>query len=325
MSRLEKTVGARSVLLLLLITVLLRFGFDFGFHALFGEESLSQPEIYYTVYMVQGVLVIGLPVFLFIYLLRPRYVPVLKARLGYPPFPMAVRVVLAGMVGTIMLELYSNLWAMLLEQIGVPLRVPEVLLPDNGAQIILAVAALAIFPAVLEELFFRGVLLEGLRREISCKWAVLLTALLFALMHGSILGLPTHLALGLVITLLAVRQNNLQLPMLYHFVHNAVSLVLSLYFRNLWESIEFSAQAAQEIQSQGLAAAIMSILSMAVMLTYIYWRLLRPLIFTSSLPAADTYAAVVPMTSRSRIMTAVLVGVLLLLLLPLYVLSALPA
>ncbi len=325
MSRLGKTVGARSVLLLLLITVLLRFGFDFGFYALFGEAALLQPEIYYAVIMLKGVLVFGLPVLLFIYLLRPRYTPVLRAKLNYPPFSAAVRVVFAGIVGTFMLEMYSSLWGLLLEWIGIPLWAQNVLLPNNGAQILLAVTALAIFPAVLEELMFRGVLLEGLRREMSFKWALWLTALLFAFMHGSLGGLPTHLALGFMITLLAVRQNNLQLPMLYHFVHNAVSLIMSLYFRNLWENIEFSAQATQELQSQGLAAAVMSMLSMAVLLTYIYWRILRPLLAKENLPDGDAHAHAAPMTYRGRVMTAALVGALLLLLLPWYVLNALPA
>jgi len=312
------------VLLLLLITVLLRYGFDIGFHALISEDALKQPEVYYAVTLLQGVLVIGLPVFLFIYFLRPRYTPVLKVKLSYPPFPVAARVVLAGIVGTFLLDIYSNLWAILLEWIGVPLRIPAVLLPSNGAQILLAVAALAIFPAILEELLFRGVLLEGLRREMPIKWAIWLTALLFAFMHGSILGLPTHLMLGLIITLLAVKQNNLQLPMLYHFVHNAAALILSLYFRNVWESVEFSAQATQEIQGQGLVAAIMSLFSMAALLTYIYWRLLRPLIFVGKLPVEETPANEMLMSGRSRVMTFVLISVLLLLLLPVYVLSALP-
>ena len=325
MSRLGKTVGARSVLMLLLAAVLLRFGFDIGFHAFLSKEALAKPEIYYAVMLLQGILVIGLPAFLFIYLLRPRYMPVLKAKMSYPSFPAAVRVVFAGIIGTFMLELYSNLWAMLLEIIGVPVWVPDILLPNNGAQIMLAVASLAIFPAVLEELLFRGVLLEGLRREMPLKWAVWLTALLFAFMHGSILGLPTHLTLGLVITLLAVKQNNLQLPMLYHFVHNAVALILSLYFRNVWESIEYSAQATQEIQSQGITAAIMSLLSMAVLLTYIYWRLLRPLIFAQKLPAVNAPVSEIPITGRSRAITIGLISLLLLLLLPMYVLSALPA
>ena len=325
MSRLGKTVGARSVLLLLLITVLLRFGFDIGFHALISEDALKKPEIYYAVTLLQGILVIGLPVFLFIYFLRPRYTPVLKARLSYPPFPVAARVVLAGIIGTFLLDIYSNLWAILLEWIGVPLWIPDVLLPSNGAQIILAVAALAIFPAILEELLFRGVLLEGLRGEMSLKWAVWLTAVLFAFMHGSIVGLPTHLILGLVITLLAVKQNNLQLPMLYHFVHNAVALILSLYFRNVWESVEYSAQATQEIQAQGLAAAIMSLFSMAALLTYLYWRLLRPLIFVSKLSNVEATTNDMPVTGRGKIITIVLICALLLLLLPLYVRSALPA
>ncbi len=326
LSRLGKTIGARCVLLLLLVTVLLRIVFSYALNALFSTQALMQTEIYYAATLVLGVVTMGIPVFLLIYLFRPRYVSVLKAQMEYPPFSATLRVVMAGVIGSFMLQLYSQLWAMLLEMIGVPLWVYDVPLPNNGAQIILAIAAVALMPAILEELLFRGVLLEGLKKELSRKAAIWLTALLFAFMHGSVVGLPAHLTLSFVLTLLAERQNNLQLPMVYHFTHNATMLLLSLYFRKVFEGMDASTQAAADISGPGILWAIMSLFFMAVMLTFVYWRLLKPLIMTSGTRNADLMDNdPVPLKRRNKVIVYGLIAILMAFLLFQYILNLFPA
>ena len=325
MSRLEKTTGARSVLLLLLITVLLRIGITFGIDLLADMEALNQPEIYYAFTMLQEFIMFGIPLFLFIYLFRPRYTPILKKQMAYPSLTAALRTVLAAVIGAWALELYVSLWSLLLEALKIQLWVPDVALPGNVAQIILAVMAVGITPAILEELLFRGVVLEGLKKELSQKAALWLTALLFAFMHGSLIGLPAHIVLGLVITLLAMRQNNLQLPMIYHFSHNAASLLISLFFRNVMAGVDVQAQAAQTIQGASMLPAVMSVLSMALMATFAFWLLIRPLLALPASQKAASAPAEYPMPRRGRSTVIALTAVLLLLMLPWYVLNFFPA
>ncbi len=323
MSRLEKTIGARSVLILLLVTVLLRTGLTFLINLLISEQALNQTEIYYALTMLQEIVAIGLPVFAFIYLFRPRYMPVLKTQLAYPTFGAAVRTVLAAIIGAWALELYISLWSLLLEALNLKMWVPDVPLPDNGAQIILALAAVGITPAILEELLFRGALLEGLKRELKPRTALILTALLFAFMHGSLTGLPAHITLGLVITLLALRQNNLQLPMIYHFSHNAASLIISMYFRNAMEGVDLEAQ-SQALQGTSMLPAVFGVLSMALMATFAFWFLMRPLLQSSGAPKAAVIPAETPMVHQNHRTVILLTVLLFLLLLPWYALDFFP-
>ncbi len=318
MSRLEKTIGARSVLVLLLITVLLRIGFTFGINWLMDEAALRQPEIYYAFSLIHGAVIFGIPVFTFIYLFRPRYMPVLKTQLAYPSFGAAARTVLAAVVGAWALELYIPLWVMLLDALNIPIWAPDVPLPINGAQIILAVAAVGIMPAILEELLFRGALLEGLKRELTPKAALWLASLLFAFMHGSLAGLPAHIALGLIITLLALRRNNLQLPMLYHFSHNAASLIISIYFRKVMEGVDIEAQ-AQAMQGTPMLPAILSVLFMALMATFAFWLLIRPLMATAGAKKTVSVPQEYSMPRKSLRTVIFLAALLFLLLLPWYV------
>ncbi|MEG0767519.1 MAG: CPBP family glutamic-type intramembrane protease, partial [Clostridia bacterium] len=70
--------------------------------------------------------------------------------------------------------------------------------------------------------------------------AILLSGCLFAFMHGSILGLPAHLLLGLVLGVLAVYTGSIWAPMLYHLCHNGLSMLIA------YQVARFSPQAAEE-------------------------------------------------------------------------------
>ena len=90
---------------------------------------------------------------------------------------------------------------------------------------LLATFSLAVLPAVCEELLFRGVVI-GLLKPAGERVAVLLSAVLFALAHGTLTQIPFAFVLGLVFGYLYLRTGNLLLPMVLHFLNNAMSVTL---------------------------------------------------------------------------------------------------
>ncbi len=96
---------------------------------------------------------------------------------------------------------------------------------------VVALLATALFPALFEEWLCRGVLWTALRRLTDARATILLTAALFALLHGlngaGFLEVPTRFALGLVAGWLRHRTKSLAPCVLCHFVNNALA-VLSL-------------------------------------------------------------------------------------------------
>lgn len=93
-----------------------------------------------------------------------------------------------------------------------------------------AVFVLALIPAVCEELAFRGFILQGLRRDFRTVSAIILSAVLFGLLHVLISvfqQLFNATLLGLVLGLLAVRTRSLWPGVLFHFVNNALAVVIS--------------------------------------------------------------------------------------------------
>jgi sodium transport system permease protein len=89
-----------------------------------------------------------------------------------------------------------------------------------------ALAVIALAPAICEELAFRGFILSGLRR-MGHKWgAILLTSAIFGLAHGILQQSIGAAAIGVVIGYVAVKTGSLLPGVLYHAVHNGLSVSL---------------------------------------------------------------------------------------------------
>jgi uncharacterized protein len=114
-----------------------------------------------------------------------------------------------------------------------PQQVVQALDKAHGAKLaVLAVTALLIAP-VVEELFFRGLLLRSLQRRVSAPAAVAISALVFGLAHvvfdfGSGAVLPALVALGMLSGVFAVRTGNLSRSILLHMGFNLLAVLVVL-------------------------------------------------------------------------------------------------
>ena len=94
---------------------------------------------------------------------------------------------------------------------------------------VLLFAGVAVAPAICEELLFRGVVLQSLRRSVGAPTAVLLTAALFGLFHLNLAQLPTTVVVGLVLGGLVVLSGSIWPAMLLHALHNGVAVAVEVY------------------------------------------------------------------------------------------------
>jgi uncharacterized protein len=84
------------------------------------------------------------------------------------------------------------------------------------------VCIFCIWPAISEEIGFRGLLQHWLQVAISPSRAVLLTAFLFAVMHFSIISFPYLFGLGALLGWAKWKTGSLYPSMLIHFLHNLI-------------------------------------------------------------------------------------------------------
>lgn len=92
----------------------------------------------------------------------------------------------------------------------------------------LALFVVAVTPAVLEEVMFRGVLQGRLTALLGTRVGLVATAAAFALCHGAPAVLPIHMGLGLYLGWLRERSGSLLPGMLMHFAYNGTIVVLGI-------------------------------------------------------------------------------------------------
>ena len=101
---------------------------------------------------------------------------------------------------------------------------------DNFAQFLLATFMLAVLPAVCEELLFRGIIFNGLKSKLKAPWAIVFSALLFALMHMSIYQTVHQFVMGVILATLAYYSGTIVYGMIFHFVNNFLVVFLTYAF-----------------------------------------------------------------------------------------------
>ncbi len=98
--------------------------------------------------------------------------------------------------------------------------------------------AIAILPAVCEEILYRGFILSALRKSPESPrsglrdepFAILLCSLLFAAAHMDLLNFLSIFILGLAFSYAACATGSLAIPMALHFFNNSAVLVLHWLF-----------------------------------------------------------------------------------------------
>jgi uncharacterized protein len=82
----------------------------------------------------------------------------------------------------------------------------------------------AVFPAVFEELAFRGIMVPALARVLNKEETVAVTAIMFMILHLSVPSAPHLLLLGIGAAVLRLRSKSIWPCVLMHLVHNAMCI-----------------------------------------------------------------------------------------------------
>lgn len=99
----------------------------------------------------------------------------------------------------------------------------------NWTDYLLALLVLAMAPAIFEEVLFRGGFQQVFIGWTKSKWAgIIITSVLFSVVHFSYFGFLPRLALGIILGLVFFFSKNIWLNIFLHFLNNAF-VVTQLY------------------------------------------------------------------------------------------------
>lgn len=140
-------------------------------------------------------------------------------------FKVAISGILIGFTGCVAANMAANYVAQILDQFGITAPEPPVTIQPTLTSLVLNLVVLAVLPAILEELLFRGLILHTLR-PYGERLAVVLTAILFGFIHGGITQSVFAFLVGLVLGWLTVTTRNIWPAIVLHFINNALSVLL---------------------------------------------------------------------------------------------------
>lgn len=151
-------------------------------------------------------------------------------------FGTTLSMVVAAVGGCMLANIITNYLLQFLNDWGVPIPEQPQMMEPTPLSFALCLFVIAVLPAVLEEILFRGCVLRVLR-PFGDGFAVLVSAVLFGLMHGNIRQIPFATIVGLVLGWMYVTTNSLLLPMVVHFINNAISVTMEYVSFGLSDSI----------------------------------------------------------------------------------------
>ena len=193
---------------------------------------VAHPAVYELLSMV-----ITIIAYLFPFLLIYRFSVKEKCRDAFPlrvrsrgiallSIPICLAVTVIAMEATQMLAALSS-------AIGVPMTEElSIVPPTDTAALVLFYLRMTLLPAVMEEMVFRGVIFQSLRK-FSDPMALFISAGLFSLAHMSVVKIPYTFLMGLCIGYFVMKTNSLLTGMAIHFVNNAYVLTKQLIGSNM--------------------------------------------------------------------------------------------
>ena len=137
--------------------------------------------------------------------------------IALPGVAVAMGVSVVGIVA-------SNLISAVFSSFGIIPIAPQSI-PDttDGFAAILYIVNGVVLPAFIEEIVFRGAIMQSLRR-FGDGFALLVSSVLFAVIHGNFVQAPYAFLMGLVIGYFVLRTGSLWAGIFIHLFNNAVAV-----------------------------------------------------------------------------------------------------
>ena len=162
-----------------------------------------------------------------------------KEQFRYPHSPKLIFRYYALILGfNFGLGLLLTLLSTLIQAIGgSEIVAPDISMSSQPFYDVLLFLQIVVIAPILEEIFFRGLILQSLQRY-NKNLAIFASALLFSLLHLNLAQSVPAFFSGLIFGYLAIQYRSLSLPILVHMLNNAISfgitntsssIILTLY------------------------------------------------------------------------------------------------
>ncbi|MCA5006596.1 CPBP family intramembrane glutamic endopeptidase [Sphingobacterium bovistauri] len=117
--------------------------------------------------------------------------------------------------------------------------IKKIVMVDHMTLLFMNLIVLAVFPAVAEEYYFRGSLMNIFQRIFNNMHVTIwVTAIIFSAIHVQFFGFVPRVLLGAFFGYMLYWTNNIWVPILGHFVNNASVTILAYYYTTQGKTFE---------------------------------------------------------------------------------------
>lgn len=195
-----------------------------------GNQVVASATAYQLMSLLNGLISLLIPFFMFVLICR---IP-MKVAFPFRRFSPSLCVLGTGLsLGVMVIGSFSStLLTALIGTVGLTPQMPDLSMPSSVSAILLYVFQMVIFSPIAEELVFRGIILNTMRR-FGDSFALLISAVLFSLFHGNLLQIPNAFLQGLLIGYFVLCTGSLWVGVIIHMVSNGTVLLFDLLTKNL--------------------------------------------------------------------------------------------
>ena len=190
----------------------------------YGDQVIASSSVILMANLLSSVICLTIPFFVFVLLCRVPLRTAFPLRRFSPGFGALSCCVALG-VSVIGLA-SSNLLTSLLESVHLDPHT-SITIPQKPALLALTALQLCVVSPLVEEFVFRGMIFQSMRR-FGDSFALILSAILFAMFHGNLVQAPNAFLMGLVIGYFVLYSGSLWVGVMIHMVNNILSFAMDL-------------------------------------------------------------------------------------------------
>ena len=147
-------------------------------------------------------------------------------------FAMAV---IAGVGICMFSNIITSYITVFMEIFGISLKSPEVEMPSGISGIIITLVRVVVCAAMTEEIAMRGYVMGNLR-AYGDKFAIIMSSVMFAAMHGNLVQAPFALIAGFAIGYFSIKTGSIWTGIIIHAINNGISVAITYASEYLSES-----------------------------------------------------------------------------------------
>lgn len=255
------TIMGSNILYLIVLTLMLASSILFGSQDI---SSLGANEFYFRTFVLE-VGIIGVPPLLYLLYKRADVSKVIRLnRISAKEVFLVIGMAIFG-YGIVIFINYIWLW--IISHIGPPIPQPNPPI-QTGGQYVAALICVAVVPALVEEFLFRGVIMRGYE-TMGRRVGIIMSGILFAILHMSLASLPAIILLGIVISYIVQRSDSILTGMVYHFTNNAIAVTLVYASNNMLNWLDDMQTAMpDDIYSMPTEAFLMGLASVTIIMLF---------------------------------------------------------